>query len=231
MRKNVGLLVLLPALLLPAMTEAWNDSITHRDLSEKATEHSILGPARGDYLKRLGFTQNLAETFMADGETRRVKQWIGYGSVQEDAGNVFTAHYYNHFHNPLLPWGNAGLSTPYPLINGKSSLLWAQDSANPWSWRKTREHFYAALVSSTDAGRSESFARTFRGLGHQIHLIQDAAQPAHVRNDPHPLDDMGVVPQFENWAKSPAHAITVVSLMGLLGRMVSVEGWTWDAGS
>lgn len=26
----------------------------------------------------------------------------------------------------------------------------------------------------------------FRGLGHQIHLIQDMAVPEHVRNDAHP---------------------------------------------
>ena len=146
-------------------------------------------------------------------EAWNVQEWIGLGSVEEDAGNVFTAHYYNHFHNPLRAWPLAGLNTIYPFINGQSSLLWAQDSSNPWSWRKTREHFYSALVSSTDAGRSESFARTFKGVGHIIHLIQDAAQPAHVRNDPHPLDDMGVVPQFENWARSPAHASTVASLM------------------
>ncbi|MCC7201740.1 MAG: hypothetical protein IT393_03610 [Nitrospirae bacterium] len=34
---------------------AWDDDPTHQDLSEKAAEHSILSPLRGDYLQYLGF--------------------------------------------------------------------------------------------------------------------------------------------------------------------------------
>ena len=106
---------------------------------------------------------------------------------------------------------------------GQSSLLWAQDGANQenfpegnWSWKKIREYFYTALtgkdfngsdVALTKAQRDEYFARTFRGLGHQIHLIQDAAQPDHVRNDAHPQDQMfekspsNGSAYFESWAK------------------------------
>jgi hypothetical protein len=48
-----------------------------------------------------------------------------------------------------------------------------------------RQHYLQALTAATAAERQAYFARTFRGLGHQIHLIQDAAQPDHVRNDNH----------------------------------------------
>jgi hypothetical protein len=41
----------------------------------------------------------------------------------------------------------------------------------------------------------------FEGLGHLIHLIQDMAVPAHTRNDAHPLDDTGIVPALEHWAR------------------------------
>ena len=102
-------------------------------------------------------------------------------------------------------------------IYGISSLLWAQDGSyqfnldedeGDWSWQKIRELYYSALISTTDALRQENFAKVFRGLGHQIHLVQDAAQPDHVRNDGHPWDSVGLVNLFrekgggfEKWLK------------------------------
>ncbi len=102
-------------------------------------------------------------------------------------------------------------------IYGISSLLWAQDGSyqfnldedeGDWSWQKIRELYYSALISTTDALRQENFAKVFRGLGHQIHLVQDAAQPDHVRNDGHPWDSLGFVNLFrkkgggfEKWLK------------------------------
>jgi hypothetical protein len=37
------------------------------------------------------------------------------------------------------------------------------------------------------ANRESSLSRSFEGLGHQVHLVQDAASPGHTRNDPHVL--------------------------------------------
>src|SRR3990172_7950744 len=59
-----------------------------------------------------------------------------------------------------------------------------------------------ALTSPTDTERQANFAKTFKGLGHLIHLIQDVAQPAHVRNDAHPLDGLGVIEGLESWAEN-----------------------------
>ncbi len=182
---------------------AWSDKITHRDLSEKAFEYSVLNQG---YLKNIGF--NETTEFL-----EWVKKQIREGAIEEDAGNIFTAYYYNHFHNPLATsWNQAGLSTIYPFINGKSSLLWAQDASNPWSWQKAREYYYNALTLQTKTDRQANFAKTFKGVGHIIHLIQDAAQPAHVRNDPHPLDDIGIIPQFEYWAKYNAERLGLYNL-------------------
>jgi hypothetical protein len=203
MRRIIVLLTLKLIIFSYVNVWAWNDEYTHQDLSVKATEFSILSPTNGDYLKNLGFDKNLKETFTLNGESKNVRDWVKYGSLKEDAGNVFTAYYYHHFHDPLaLSWNQAGLSTWYPWINGMSSILWAQNTFNLWNWQKARDYYYLALTSSTNTQRNENFAKTFKGLGHIIHLIQDVAQPAHVRNDPHPLDDKGIVPQFENWAKS-----------------------------
>jgi hypothetical protein len=141
----------------------------------------------------------------------------------------------NHFHNPLKLWSSAGLddylTIPIPLppytythhVYGLSSILWAQDSdyqasfrKGDQSWKKIREHYYTALtgrdftgleVALDKAKRDEYFARTFSGLGHQIHLVQDTAQPDHVRNDTHVEDSLLgnqylIGPSyFETWAK------------------------------
>jgi hypothetical protein len=61
----------------------------------------------------------------------------------------------------------------------------ANDGERDWSWPKVREYFYTALTSSEEAERDEYFAMTFRGVGHQMHLLEDMAVPEHVRNDGH----------------------------------------------
>jgi len=175
--------------LVPNMLYAWDNERTHPDLSEMAARKSILGPQ--NYLANLGFVKGLDEKVNG----KETFKWIRDGAFYEDAGNwvnaiMATARWKNHFHNPLKPWSEAGLTD---IQTGESSLLWAQDASNQqsflekdWSWRKVRDYYYYALMSTTDAERQSNFVQTFRGLGHQRHLIQDASQPDHVRNDAHP---------------------------------------------
>jgi hypothetical protein len=47
--------------------------------------------------------------------------------------------------------------------------------------------YFDALTKALRRDRDGAMAGTFEGLGHQIHLVQDAASPAHTRNDPHLL--------------------------------------------
>jgi hypothetical protein len=103
----------------------------------------------------------------------------------------------------------------YPhYVTGKSALVWAQDGAaqnnapgGDWSCQKTRDLYYTALNSITDKERQQYFAMMFRGLGHQIHLIQDMAVPEHTRNDAHPEQSIAAIIGlgelfFEPWAAS-----------------------------
>jgi hypothetical protein len=91
---------------------------------------------------------------------------------------------------------------------------WAAQRSGDWdaSWQTVRQHYLQALTSATAAQRQMYFARMFRGLGHQIHLIQDAAQPDHVRNDNHFEDALfkknwlGSF-YFEEWATQRAEYI------------------------
>lgn len=176
--------LLMTFLSLGTDSHAWNAQITHSGLSETATEKSNLNLG---VLSDLGLG-NMDEQVAG----RSIKNWIAQGGVLEDKGIRF----FNHFHNPLSAWEQAGLTD---LVGGQSALLWAHQNAD-WSWSKVRGYFFDALKTTTPASREDLWAKTFEGVGHLIHLVQDMAVPAHTRNDAHPLDDTGYVPQFEFWA-------------------------------
>lgn len=220
---------------------AWDNDVTHKDLSKYAAENSVLSKGNGDYLENLGINNALDEYFLWDQIKYNIKDWLREGAELEDAGRTSQmicgyGRSFNHFHNPLNPWDRAGLNGDLPnlcppfippirQVTGESSMLWAQDSASQatytdlegdWSWETVREYFYSALTgedfngdvkASTQLQRKEYFARTFKGLGHQMHLVQDKAVPDHVRNDAHPEDAfLGKNPlngsaYFETWTK------------------------------
>jgi len=50
-------------------------------------------------------------------------------------------------------------------------------------WDNARIYFYSALTSGDNAARESYFAKTFQSAGQVMHLLQDMAVPAHVRND------------------------------------------------
>ena len=111
------------------------------------------------------------------------------GAESEDIPATRVRH---HFHNPLRPWAQSGLTFGIKL--GESSLLWNQDlrqdgyllaGTGSWSWHNARKQYLEALAGSTESQRETSFASLFRSLGQGTHLLQDATVPAHVREDPH----------------------------------------------
>ncbi len=208
---------------------SWDDKVTHKDLSEFAAENSLLDIDRGNYLKHLGLNKGLDEELKWNETKLPIKKWVAKGAELEDKSSPLfpvsgTGRSLNHFHNPLKPWAQAGLDDWFiSHYTGESSLLWAQDGSNQqnvvegdWSWQKTREYYSAALISLNDSERQANFAKTFRGLGHQMHLLQDTAVPDHVRNDAHPEDsimkkNLSGSKYFETWAKEQAHYINTLA--------------------
>jgi len=190
---------------------------THSDLSAVAAERSILAFDKGDYLNKLGFNKNLEETISGNS----VEDWIKDGSKFEDN----SLRYLNHFHNPLEPWPDAGLDDL--LFSGKSSLLWAQETTNEFSWQNVRQYFYDALTSSSEASRDDSFAKMFEGLGHLLHLVQDSASPPHVRNDAHILEGAGLISGLETWSNNNPDLISLYAspLLPAVDLNVSVGGY------
>jgi hypothetical protein len=177
-----------------------------------------LGKGNGDYLAVLGFNNGFKSTVVwTDSPTIKegyIETWFKEGAKLEDLGEWYqlpVVRYLNHFHNPLKGWSSAGLTD---VSSGESLLLWAQDGTTQtsklggdWSWQKVRDYFYTALTANADTTRQEYFARTFRGVGHHMHLIQDTSVPAHVRNDSHAQDAIGLRQagnlnlRLETWAK------------------------------
>ena len=143
-------------------------------------------------------------------------EWISDGSKYEDN----FPRYRNHFHNPIYPinsWGQAGLDDFW--FSGQSSVLWAQDTSSQssawggdWTWAATRNHYYQSLTAVDHAAKEQAFSETLLGLGHQIHLLQDMAVPAHVRNDAHPLAyNRGGSPHIEIWAAKNRNTIRQIA--------------------
>jgi ribosomal protein S16 len=227
---NIKKFLLVIALLLSCVqiSYSWNEKVTHKDLSRIAAENAVLG-LNANYLKNLGYQNALDEKFQWNGRSLKVKEWFQEGAELEDKSSPLfplsgTGRSLNHFHNPLKPWAQSGLDDWFiSHYAGESSLLWAQDGSNQqnvvegdWSWQKTREYYSAALTSLNDSERQANFAKTFRGLGHQMHLLQDTAVPDHVRNDAHPEDslmkkNLSGSKYFETWAKDQSHYINTLA--------------------
>ncbi len=152
--------------------EAYEEKHVHREINRQAVIQSPLDTYLRD---QLHFKGGVKEIFIG----KAVWRWFEEGGEAEDKD----PRPLNHFFDPLQPWDEAGLNIPV-MATQTAALVWAQDQADEkenMSWQAARENFYLAL-----AGRGEGFyAKTFQSLGQLMHLVADAAVPAHVRNDQH----------------------------------------------
>src|SRR5688500_17065430 len=168
------------------------DLPTHQVITDRAVTVSLLQ----SYLRQeLGLVRGVDELILG----RSVNDWITLGARAEDIPATRVRH---HFHNPLRPWAQSGLTVGIKL--GESSLLWNQElhqdsyllaGTGSWSWHNARKQYLEALGGSTKTQREKSFADLFRSLGQGTHLLQDATVPAHVREDPH----LNVIVPFTNF--------------------------------
>ncbi len=165
------------AILLPDYGLAWEVN-THEQLTEKAIEKVV--PHLNAYLvDQLGLEGGLNAPLPGGTPIELMKE----GSNREDEPFRFL----RHFHEPIT---NTGLGKLFDsAINWSLREMGAQDGNSSWSWNDAREYYFKALTSPTKAERDEYWSKTFKALGHIMHLIQDSANPAHVRNDPHPFDE------------------------------------------
>lgn len=183
---------------LPVAIFGWSKS-THKQLSSYTCFNSKL--IKENLIWKLSLDMGAAQPLTVENETKTVAGWIYDGAEKEDEGNYpIWDRSARHFHNPLLAFNEAGLNRL--LQHFQSSIVWAQDGVEQakfaegnMSWQKAKEYFYFALISDTEEKRHLNLGLLFKGLGHQMHLVQDMSNPEHTRNDNHPFVTI------ESWAE------------------------------
>ncbi len=179
MTKNILSILYLIIFLFSAAEISAYKVKTHEKISKEAFNVSVL---KSGYLDNIGLTEteNLKD--------KDVEGWIKEGSQRED--DFFSQNlirFCNHFFDPI---SEKGLILPVVGDFGEPAPNWGLEEPNTYRTQKysikhAREYFYNGLTMITQEKREENLALCFRSLGQVIHLIQDMAQPQHVRNDPH----------------------------------------------
>lgn len=130
-------------------------------------------------------------------------KWLQKGSADEDSPVCRAS---THFHDPLKPWKDSYVTDSPAIIQfwcNDVPPVWPQYSNITWAtsyeskgvkltspmerqdmnWDNGRGYFYSALMETDPLKRDDYIIRTFRAVGQVMHLLQDMAVPAHVRND------------------------------------------------
>ena len=150
---------------------------THSEIGAIAVDRSGL-----DSILKTQYRTTLGVSSIVNGLS--VRELVALGAAREDRPPIRSL---NHFHSPLKPWPDAG------GILGQSSIYWQQNPeqglGGTWSWPVARQRLLDFLTLPTPAARAQALADTARALGQAMHMVQDAASPAHTREDPHLLGD------------------------------------------
>ncbi len=150
---------------------------THAEIGGIAVDRSVF-----DATLRAQYGVDTGVGLAVNGLTLRT--WVTIGARREDFPEIRSL---NHFHNPLKPWASAG------GLLGQSSVYWQQNPdqglGGTWSWPTARQRLFEFLTSPTPPARAQALADTARALGQAMHVVQDAASPAHTRDDPHLIHD------------------------------------------
>ena len=179
----------------------FDDTITHPKLTERAVDRPVIK----DYLiNQLGFSEGFDKKISPYGlnENKKIIEWLQKGSTDEDSPMCRAS---THFHNPLLPWDQSYMTDAPWWINmwcRDVPPVWPQFSNITWAtgytsrggsytdrdrqdmgWKDARTYFYQALTTTTPVNRDDYFVKAFRAVGQVLHLLEDMAVPAHVRND------------------------------------------------
>ncbi len=174
----------------------YDDAVTHPSLTRKAISISNLDA---------NLKQKLTTIFINGIVTKingiSIIDLLAQGSIDEDHPICRPS---NHFQNPLLTWDRAGISTiSWPLCpfwdltsysTRYSAITWATGFNNyngpiiyrknqEMGWNNARDYYYSALTSMQAGIREDFFTKTFQAVGQVMHMLQDMAVPAHVRND------------------------------------------------
>jgi hypothetical protein len=82
--------------------------------------------------------------------------------------------------NSAVTWATGYLATS---PDGPKAAFSGYSANSPLTWDKARTYLHKSLTLTTKKDRDIYLAWTFEALGRTLHLLQDMAVPAHVRND------------------------------------------------
>ena len=184
-------------LLLTSHTLNAYEVDTHEDITEKSFELAL---EKRDFLKDIGFKYidpiKVKDT-LCDPEdgldicfdvSKSILEWVRLGSRREDAyfSDLALFRFRQHFYDPVNERGYEYSGVP----DGKKAYLWALESGGEifgqrYSLEDAKKYYEIGLTAESKDKRDTYLAKTFRTLGHVVHLVQDMAQPQHTRNDSH----------------------------------------------
>ena len=205
-QKNCMVILLVTLITLSSSLSNAYDGEVHKIINEKAAEQTQI--LRNVLINQLGMQPDPNKPDILDKiiGTRSIKEWIAFGGDAEDYGwlgkyDVLRSRAFNHFHDPLKDWDDAGLDNALNLVYWRyyfrypvSTILWGlkpeqqdftMNLTGDWSWGKARKYYYDALTKQTVEERNQNFADCFRAVGQVMHLLEDMSVPLHTRNDLH----------------------------------------------
>lgn len=181
-----------------------HEQIVHQVITINAAEAALDNSHR-----YAGFLKTVSSDLPSSGLVSATN-YLVIGSFDEDFGihedPIGGYRSYNHFYDPLT---GSGLSeTPLgealsPI--GNDIFTWASTSNcpgvdfdgilgfigrnvgtyNTWSWQNARGYEWVGLTAANQMDRRTALSEMFRSVGQVMHLLQDASQPQHVRNEQH----------------------------------------------
>ncbi len=178
------------------------------------TRELLSEPYRGIAVSSSGL---LIKDYQIEAGSYTMPQWITLGGDWADEPHVYSSlrHFYDLFSRvkPYLTdqWLLHGVIYASPGIDAKT---WGLDHPdNPFSFKQGLTYYKLAMEVREDVPppgdpmsvhfktnlildpvdpadqRGYFLAMAYRALGETMHMLGDMTQPAHVRNDAHPLDE------------------------------------------
>ncbi|MBI4120022.1 MAG: lamin tail domain-containing protein [Parcubacteria group bacterium] len=180
--RSIILCFLLVVLLPPSFVFAYSEKTTHPALTDEIVDFYNL-------------------SFPNSKLNNSEKELVVQGSIDEDAFGRWMRHFYDPIYNRGVNY----------LGRWQSSKEWAQDH-KAQAKLDLKMTLLAAVVKPFDGSTDYSWERSIYeyawgdksrgllGLGHALHLIEDATVPDHTRDDPHP-PFFGEGSPYEDWTR------------------------------
>ena len=206
---KAGFILILCSVLVTLDSQA-HDQIVHEAITVNAAEAAYANsPA---FVSFINVISSDLSSVQATNSMRvgSFEEDDGPTNILDDGGGHRS---YNHFYDPLGPTNSygKGLSDIPPDFRGKvglDSFTWASisnclgynyhalpfvsikiadnlNTSNIWSWPNARYYEWLGLTATNQIQRQTNLDNMFRAVGQDMHLLEDASQPQHVRNEQH----------------------------------------------